>query len=148
MTEVASQSTRPRPFRFSVGSLLLVVTVVCLATALVLTNRKLAQTERELTTLQPLSAEEVAQQFEKCTKLGPISTTVKDVRYSPTDDAYKVSFSWVDAISRKTWHTEVKLTADGYGTYFGIIRSGEFIRPLGHKDGFSVSVKTSSPLKK
>ena len=71
----------------SLGTLLLVVTIVCLATALMLEHRRLtqierqlAETKRELSTLQPLSAEEVARQFENATTLGPISTTVKDVR--------------------------------------------------------------------
>ena len=167
MTEVASQSTRSRPFRYSVGNLLLVVTVVSLATALLLTHRKLSQierklaeTERELTTFQPLRADEVARQFVERTTINSISTTVQDVRYSPTDDAYKVKFSWVDPTTGKKWSSEVKLAADGYGTYMGRITFNEFfksvytppdkpfVEPLSGRYDFVVVVQTPSPIKR
>ena len=156
MTEDPSQtpSNRSLPVRFSLGTLLLVVTIVGLATALMLEHRRLSQIERqlaetqqELSTLQPLSAEEVARQFENATTLGPISTTVQDVRYSPTEDAYQVEFAWMNEKKNKErWSSQVKLTSDGYGRYFGRIRSDAFTQPLGHKDGFTVAVETPSPL--
>lgn len=106
--------------------------------------------ERELAEIHqerlPLSAEEVARQFEEGTTLGPISTTVKDVRYSPAEDAYKVDLSWTDATTGNSWSTDVILSTDGYGTYFGRIRNRPFIELLGHEDGFTVAVKTPSPL--
>ena len=121
--------------------------------ALVLVNRrlghlerKLSDAERKLSTLQPLSAEEVARQFEDAATLGPISTSVKDVRYSPTEDAYKVDFAWNNKKSGDRWRTQVKLTADGYGKYYGRIRNDSFYGPLGYKDGFTIAVETPSPL--
>lgn len=65
---------------------------------------------------------------------------------SSTSDSYKVSFSWADNTTKKTWSSDVKLTADGYGTYYGRIRNDPFIVPLGYKDGFTVVVQTPSPL--
>ncbi len=142
------------PFQFSLASLLLVMTLVCLATALVLSHRKIAQLERdiaqtkgELAALQPLSANEVARQFKNRTTLGPVATTVKDVRYSPTDDTYKVKFSWVDPTTKQIWSTDAILTGDGYGAYSGKIRSGPFITALGVKDTFFVYVEAPSSFK-
>ena len=51
----------------------------------------LDQTESELATMRPLAVEEVARQFEASTTLGPIKTKVRDVRYSPKEDAYRGS---------------------------------------------------------
>ena len=155
MAEKVAQSSRPRLFRFSLGNLLLLVLVVCLATALLVTHRRLVQlersfteTQRELRALQPLSAEDVAIQFEKSTTGGPIATTVEDVRYSPTEDAYKVSFSWLNATTGQSTYTSVKLKGDGFGAYKGVIHSAKFATPLGHKDSVPVFVRTASPLTK
>lgn len=135
-----------RRFQFSIGSMLLWMAVVCLAVTNMWTQWELSTVKRELASQQPLPAEEVARQFQQKTTLGPITVKVRDVRYSPESDSYKVAFSWTDKTTNKTWSTDVKLTSDGYGTYFGQIRNDPFITPLGFKESFTVAVETPSPL--
>ncbi|MCM2374720.1 hypothetical protein [Aporhodopirellula aestuarii] len=107
-------------------------------------SRQITQLKQELTSQQPLSPKEVARQFEKRATLGPITTTVKDVRYSLEADAYKVNFSWVDSTSGKTWYSDLRLNHDGFGKYYGQIRNGPFIQPLGYKEAFAITVETPS----
>ena len=144
MTE--SGSNQRQPWTFSLGSMLMAVTIACLATALFATHRRLADTESQLRSMQPLSTRDVATQFEGCTTVGPISTEVTDVRYSPEDDSYKVRFSWTNQDDGQTWWTDVILKSDGYGSYGGMIRNGPFTKPLGYKNGFAVAVQTPSGL--
>lgn len=134
-------------FQFSIATLLMLMAIVALSIALGLTYGRLARVERQLDALQPMSPEEVARQFEKNTTLGMIKTKVGDVRYSPKEDAFRVRFSWTDSTSGETWTSDVKLTADGFGRYFGQIRNPEFTRPLGYTDSYPVGVETPSPLK-
>jgi hypothetical protein len=157
MAEVELQAAPPVAprIRFSLGSLLLLIAVIGLALALFVTNRQmsqireqLAQTESELATLRPLPVEEVARQFESNATLGPIKTTVRDVRYSPKEDAYRVTFSWVDSQAKQEWSTDLELRSDGFGQYYGVIMNGPFIEPLGNTHGFTVLVKAPSALKK
>ncbi len=129
--------------------------LAALAMALLVTNRQLSQTreqlnqtESELATMRPLAVDEVARQFESNTTLGPIKTKVRDVRYSPKEDAYRVSFSWVDPQTKQEWSTEVKLTSDGFGGYYGVIHSNEFTKPLGDTNGYTVGIKAPSSFKK
>ena len=88
--------------------------------------------------LRPLPVEEVARQFEQSTTVGPIKTTVGDVRYSPKEDAYKVQFSWDNAQTNQKWFTDVQLTSDGFGGYYGQITSSEFLQPLGRTNAYTV----------
>jgi hypothetical protein len=122
------------------------VAIGCLAVTNVLTHRELSAVKRELDANRPLSAKEVARQFQQNTTLGPIAVKVRDVRYSPDKDSYKVDFSWTDATTNKSWSSDIELTADGYGAYYGQIRNGPFIGPLGYKEAFSVAIKSPSPL--
>lgn len=94
-----------------------------------------------------MSVEDVSRQFTKHTTLGPITVIVKDVRYSSQKDAYKIEFSWTDTTTGKTRHMDVQLANDTYGTYFGMIRNGPFIEPLGYEDGYPVAVQTPSPFR-
>ena len=68
---------------------------------------------------RPLPEQEVARQFEKNTTLGPVRTTVKDVRYAPKEDAYKISFSYVitggPTASPTEWTAPVTLSSYGLG---------------------------------
>lgn len=141
-----SQTPVPVRFRFSIGTILLWVAIAALTINTVIMNRHVARLGNDLASQRPLAPREVARQFEQRTTLGTIATTVKDVRYSPEADTYEVEFSWADAASGKTWHSDVRLNHDGFGTYLGQIRGQPFIEPLGHKDFFPVSVKTPSPL--
>jgi hypothetical protein len=142
-----SQTPGPRRFRFSVGTLLLWIAIVALTANTIVVNRRVTQLKQEKTELaspQPLSPKEVARQFEKSTTLGPITTTVKDVRYSPAADAYRVSFSWVNSASGKTRNSVVRLNHDGFGVYYGEIPDRSFIQPLGNSLPYSVAVRTPS----
>jgi hypothetical protein len=128
------EKSQPASFwrvRFSLGSLLLLMAVVGLSIALGLTYRKLDRAERELNALQPVSREEVARQFESNTSFGPHRTTVTDVRYSQKEDAYRVTFSWVDSTTNKPWSSDLTLrSADGFGNYQGQIDVPEFTKQL------------------
>jgi hypothetical protein len=148
VTDAAGGMAPVNRVRFSLGNLVLLTAVLALSLALFLTNRKLWQTERELEAMRPLPVEEVARQFEARTKVDQITTTVKDVRYSPKEDAYRVGFSWTDKAAGQTWFTDVKLVSDGFGDYYGKILNPEFAQPLGHANGFTVVVQTPSALKK
>jgi hypothetical protein len=133
MADDGEKSERPAfwRIRFSLGSLLLLMAVVGLAIALGLTYRKLDRAERELNALQPLSREEVARQFERNTSFGPHRTTVTDVRYSKKEDAYRVTFSWVDSTTNKPWSSDLTLRpADAFGSYQGQIDVPEFTKQL------------------
>lgn len=141
-----SQTPVPGKVRFSYGSILLWLAIAALTINTVIMNRHVARLEQDLASQRPLAPREVARQFEERTSLGPLTTTVKDVRYSPEADAYRVEFSYANSGSGETWHSDVRLNHDGFGTYFGQIRGQPFIEPLGHKDFFPVSVKTPSPL--
>jgi hypothetical protein len=147
----SSPAPAKRELRFSLGQLLLIVTIACLVLAIVLMSfqmrllgSRLESTQQELSALQPLSVDEVARQFQAATTLGPVTTKVSDVRYSPKEDAYRVRFSWTDAKTAQTWSTDVELKNDGFGTYVGAIRNSEFIQPLGYTDQFFVAVETPS----
>ena len=132
--------------RFSLGTLLLWIAIFALTANTIVMNRELSRMKQEVAAQQPLPAQEVARQFEKSTTLGPITTSVRDVRYSEDDDAYRVKFSWTDSTTGKTWYSDVRLKHDGFGVYYGQIRNGPFIKPLGRSDSYSVSVETPSPL--
>lgn len=139
-----AQTSSPRRFRFSIGTLLLWIAIGAVTMNSIIMRRQVAQLEQELASQQPLAPKDVAHQFEKSTTLGPITTTVKDVRYSAEADAYRVEFSWDDSASGETWYSDVRLDHDGFGTYYGEIRNGPFIQPLGHKEAFVVLVETPS----
>jgi len=132
------------PYRLSFGTILLWVAIVCITIAIIMMKRDLSQIKQNLNSQVPLSVQEVAQQFQKRTTLGPITVTVKDVRYSSEKDSYKIDFSWTDATTGKIWHTDVQLTNDTYGTYFGVIRNDPFFKPLGYEDGYPVAVESPS----
>ncbi|QDV23857.1 hypothetical protein [Aureliella helgolandensis] len=139
-----SQTPVARGFRFSLGTMLLWIAIGALTTNTIIMNRLVTQLRNEVASQQPLSPKEVARQFEMGATLGPITTTVKDVRYSPEADAYRVKFSWVDAASGNTWHSDIQLEHDGFGVYYGQIRNGPFIQPLGYTESFPVAVETRS----
>lgn len=143
-TAITSLPHTSRRFRFSIGMLLLWIAIAALTANTIITNRRLTQVTQEMAAVQPLPPNEVAKQFEKSTTLGPITTSVKDVRYSAEFDAYRVAFSWVDATSGETWQSDVRLNHDGFGVYYGQIRNGPFIQPLGHKEAFAVHIRTPS----
>jgi len=134
------------PYRLSFGTILLWAAIVCITVTIIMLKLELSQIKRSLISQVPMSVQEVAQQFIKHTTLGPITVTVKDVRYSSKKDSYKIDFSWTDATTGKTWHTDVQLTNDTFGTYFGMIRNDPFFKPLGYKDGYPVAVKSPSLL--
>lgn len=146
MSEIDNDSQTPasRNFRFSIGTLLLWFVILALTLNAIMMNRQISRLTKEVAAQQPLSPKEVARQFEKRATLGPVSTTVRDVRYSEQEDAYRVEFSWVDATSGKTWFSDVRLKNDGFGVYYGQIRNGPFIQPLGYKESFTVAVETPS----
>jgi hypothetical protein len=146
LLDPAPSQPAERKFQFSLGTLLLLVAIICLGITNAMTYREMTQLRGNLITKSPLPVQEVARQFKESTTLGPIKVSVKDVRYSAKDDSYKVDFSWIDATTGNTWHTDLTLTADGYGAYYGTIRNEPFIAPLGYKDGFAVAVKSPSPL--
>lgn len=146
-TANTSQTQSPRRFRFSIGTLLLWLTIVALTANTIVTNRQLAQLKiitnlqiaqlnKELSSHQPLPPKEVARQFEKSTTRGTITTSVKDVRYSPESDVYRVEFSWVDSANGKSWGSDMRLTHDGFGVYYGQTMD----------KAFTVAVRTPSPL--
>ena len=141
-----------RELRFSLGQLLSIVTITCLVLAIVLMSLqmrmlsgRLETTQRELSALQPLPVQEVAEQFEQQTTLNPIATQVKDVRYSPQEDAYLVGFSWT-VKGGQPMYTDVKLKGDGFGGYFGRIPNDEFIKPLGNPDPYVIYIRAPSLL--
>jgi hypothetical protein len=135
------------PYRISFGTILLWVAVVCITVTIIVIKIELSQIKRSLISQVPMPVKEVAQQFKKQTTLGPVTVTVKDVRYSPKKDSYKIDFSWTDSTTGKIWNTDVQLINDTYGTYFGMIRNDPFIKPLGYKDGYPVAVESPSLLR-
>jgi hypothetical protein len=152
MVDDGRATERPRFWRvrFSIGSLLLLMALVGLAITLGITYRKLDRAERELSAMRPLSRDEVAQQFERNTSFGSHRTTVTDVRYSQKDDAYRVTFSWVDSTTNKEWSTDLTLRSDGFGLYQGVIDVPEFTKQLssfGVTGSHRVFVGKSSTLK-
>jgi len=152
-TSDKSQKDKHRGFRFTIGTTLLWLAIAGLVANTIVINwritmlqREIDDQQRELNTHRPLPPQEVASQFEKRTTLGPITTSVKDVRYSPDTDSYKVEFTWINSTTGKTWQTDVELESDGYGAYFGQIRNGPFIKPLGYEESFAILVEAPSPL--
>ena len=148
-----SQSSVPRRIRFSIGTLLLWIAIIALTMNTIIMNRHVTRLTQEIARLkqgiasqQPLSPKEVARQFEKSLTRGTVTTTVKDVRYSPEADAYRVDFSYVDSASGNAWNSEIRLNHDGFGVYWGGIQSGPLIQSLGYKNSFAVVVKTPSSL--
>lgn len=106
-------------------------------------NYRISQMQRETASQYPLHPAEVARQFEELATVGPIKTTVKDVRFSAEADAYRVKFSWFDSTSGKTWHSGLRLNHDGFGVYIGQIHNAPFVRPLG-TEVYTVAVRTPS----
>jgi hypothetical protein len=151
----STRSSSSKRFRISLATLLLWFALVGLLVSNLLLSHRLSVVEhewqsrkQELETIRPLPLAEVARQFEARTTRGPISVSVKDVRYSADKDSYKIYFSWTDSSSNKTWSTDVELKSDGYGSYYGQIRNGPFIQPLGYKESFTVVVITPSSMSK
>jgi hypothetical protein len=58
------------------------------------------------------------------------------------------SFSWTNAKTNEEWSTDVMLESDGFGGYYGVIRNDPFVKPVGHKDGFTVGVRSPSTFEK
>ena len=141
-SDVNETITQKTPSRLSYSTMLLWILIVYLLITSIKLQRDISVMKQGNVIQTPLSVQEVARQFEKRTHLPPISTDVRDVRYSPENDAFKVEFSWTNRDTEKTWHTDVKLSSDGYGRYIGTIRNGPFIEPTGHEDGYSVVVES------
>ncbi len=133
--------------RFTIRDLLWLAAVVALVIALVISQRHVARLELDAAASRPLSAEDVAQQFQKNLGAGAVPVKVTDVRYSAKDDAFRVEFSWVDPKSGANWFTEVQLLSDGYGKYNGVIASTEFLKALGYTGQMPVTVAKPSPFK-
>jgi hypothetical protein len=143
-SDVSETKTTKTPSCFSCSTILLWILVVYLLVTSVSIQRDISTIKQGSITQAPLSFQEVARQFKERTTLPPISTEVNDVRYSPKNDSFQVEFSWTNRDTEKTWHTDVKLSGDGYGRYIGTIRNGLFIEPIGHEDGYSVVVESPS----
>ena len=153
MVQDSSGQPSRKPLQLSIGSLLIWTAIVGLVVTNVMMYREVQQLSRQIATRAraetqhwPLSADEVAQQFQNRTTLGPLSVTVTDVRYSEADDAYKVVFQWKNRDTGQLWGGDVKLKGNGFREYHGLIRNVPFIRPLGYNESFTVSVTTPSPL--
>lgn len=147
--------------RYSVSSLLLLMVVVALFFSLMIVYRQLREVEKRLAavdakllhaetavlSVQPIPPQEVAKQFESRTSNGSVKTTVSDVRYSPKEDAYQVEFSWIDPATKSNWTTDIRLKSDGFGRYFGSIRSDEYLKAIAsNNDTYLVVVESASPL--
>lgn len=148
MAEQLSEKMNRKPrLRYSLGTLLLLMTVICLAIALAIVYTKYSRAERQLTAMMPMSVEEVARRFEESTQTATTKIKVTDVRHSAAENAYKITFSWKDATTGQEWATDVKLVSDGFGVYFGKVYSSEFLKSVGSKnDYYVVAISTPSPL--
>jgi len=141
--------------KFSLASLLILMTVVCLALSLAFVYGRLQEVESRLSMIDgrqvlqmPIPAQEVVRQLENHLNFSGVQINVADVRYSPSEDAYKVDLSWSDPAAKLIWSTDVKLKSDGFGRYFGATHSSEFLKVAGSKnDSYMVFVETPSPLK-
>ena len=139
---------KPSPWlQFRLSTLLLLVAIFGLTVALIISQILISRLEAEAATGRPISVEEVARQFEKQTGSGPVGVKVTGIRYSSKDDAYRVEFSWIDPMTKQNWQSEVQLKADGYGKFFGMIGSDQFMQSLGYTGHFPVVVETPSACK-
>ncbi|RCS49407.1 hypothetical protein DTL42_12845 [Bremerella cremea] len=153
MTNPELEDSPPAAIRFSLSSVILWIAIA----ALILTNVMMFQEIREIKShllsspangqAMPISVERVAQQFAQNTNNpSTVTTKVEDVRYSPTEDTYLVSFSWTITATGKTWHSDVRLKGDGFGNYFGQIQSDQYNQPLGRTRPSTVVIQSPSPL--
>ena len=133
--------------RFTIRNLLWLAVVAPLVLALIISQRRLAQLELDVASSRPLSAEDVAQQFQKNLGTGAVTVKVTDVRYSPKEDAYRIQFSWLDPKSGQNWISEAQLNSDGYGKYNGAVGSAEFLKAIGYTSQLYVTVAKPSLLK-
>jgi len=146
--------TLTRRFRFSLRGLLAVVTIVCLALALLITffqlsriRQELAQANQQLQAMRPLAPEEVAAQLEEQTNYVSATGKVQDVRYSAAQDEYLVRFAYTIKKTGQTSMTEIRLKGDGFGQWAGAIQSPDFAAATGVASGnVYVLVKTPSSL--
>jgi hypothetical protein len=145
-SETTQELKKPRRFQFSILSLLLLMAVVGLSFSLVSVYSRLREVERQLTAMQPMTAGQVAERFEANTTIGPVTTKVLDVRFSPKANAYRVDFSWTDRRSGGNWNSAVTLKPDGFGTYSGPILDWEYLQATGVGEVYVAAVKTPSPL--
>lgn len=146
------QPTSPR-FRFSLNAVILWIAIFALILTNVMTYREVLELKSHLKASPasgsglPISAESVAKQFVQATNMpATLTTKVNDVRYSPKEDAYLVDFAWKITATGQTWHSDVRLTSDGFGSYYGKILSDQFNQPLNRTQPFSVIVSSPSPL--
>ena len=135
----------PAQKRISISTLLLWIVVTYLAVTTFQLRQQLAEQGAVPASGLPIDAAVVAKQFENQTTIDPIKTKVKSVRYSPSEDAYMVRCFWDNDTTGKTWSTDARLKANGYGQYFGTIASKEFLAPLGYKQPFTVSIESPAP---
>lgn len=136
-----------------------------------MTQRELRRLKRDASIDRGLTPEDIAKRVEDCTAHYPFPVTVTDVRYSPADDTYKVSYRYVDAAAYKEFYgktvpaggvspetvanasyifrgSNFVLESDGYGTYSGPITNASFLAPLDNKESSWVTSKTPSPLRR
>jgi hypothetical protein len=150
-----------RRVQYSVGGMLMLMTMVAVVLSIAILFGKIRRLESRLAATEgmlqsgsavngmPISAQAVAQQFEQATSVRKVTTKVDDVRYSRSNDAFQVSFSWNDPASKSRWSSQVVLESDGFGTYFGPIRSSEFLKAIGsNNDSYMIAVQSKSPMQR
>lgn len=143
----APDSPSIRHRTFSLSTMLMAITIGCLAMALFLANRRLAEYESELKFLRPLPVDELARDFEQKTSQGPVSTYVTDIRCS-ANGICKLTYTWTIDGSNQYTSTEIILSHDGYGTYYCKIREQPLAKLLGNQNGVDYTFQTPPAFKR
>ncbi|QDS95110.1 hypothetical protein FF011L_38950 [Roseimaritima multifibrata] len=93
-------------------------------------------------TAMPISPDAVVTEVHRHIADHPLPCKVTDVRYSETDDTFRVHFMWTDPVDKKDWGSNFELKGDGYGTYAGCIRNTKFLAPI-HPPRYTPPLKDS-----
>jgi len=130
---------KPRGCRFTIGSLLLGITLVALFIAFLLVQRDVRQLQR-IGTLDKPSSSEVAASVENYVSIHPKPVKVSDVKYSSDNDSFKVWYTFVDTTTGESLKSDVILKGEGFGSYVGCIKKDRFLAPLQNKDGLWLGI--------
>lgn len=148
MDQNVTDESSPRPkLRFAISSLLLGTTIVALTIALIWTQLEVQRLKKDVQANRKLTVDEVAASIENRASIHPFPVKVRDVRYSPEKDAYRVRFEFTDVADKERYVTDVTLVGDGFGAYTGRIQNDRFLAPLNRTELW-VGAETPSPLKR
>lgn len=113
--------------RLSLMSMFLLTAIVALVIALAYSRFEIAQLSKELNSVAPLRAMEIAAQIERETAAAEMPVTVISTMYS--GNTYLIGFEYFDPVTGARTASSFKLRYEQNGRHVGAIRDDPFLSP-------------------